>query len=85
MKKAIATTDGKTKYIDLTGDEIAARELEVIEEEEKVLLNKYKKLRKGEYCSIEDQLDMIYWDKINDTTTWVDHISTIKNKYPKPS
>ena len=27
---------------------------------------------------------MIYWDKINGTTDWLDLISEIKAKYPKP-
>lgn len=36
------------------------------------------------YPSISDQLDMIYWDKINGTTDWLDLISAIKAKYPKP-
>lgn len=36
------------------------------------------------YPDISDQLDMIYWDKINGTTNWFDLISDIKAKYPKP-
>lgn len=39
--------------------------------------------RKSEYPSIEDQLDMLYWDKINDTNIWFETISAIKAKYPK--
>ena len=41
--------------------------------------------RKVEYPSIEDQLDMQYWDKKNGTTTWVDAITKVKTDYPKPS
>jgi hypothetical protein len=33
--------------------------------------------------TIEDQLDMIYWDKINKTTIWQDAITEIKTKNPK--
>lgn len=44
----------------------------------------YKDLRAQEYPSIQEQLDMQYWDSINGTTTWQDAIETIKNKYPKP-
>lgn len=43
----------------------------------------YIELRKAEYPAIEDQLDMIYWDKINGTSTWQDKITEIKEKYPK--
>ena len=40
-------------------------------------------LRVAEYPSREDQLDMMYWDKVNGTTTWEDTIQAIKDKYPK--
>ena len=36
------------------------------------------------YPSIEDQLDMQYWDKKNGTTTWVDAIAKVKSDNPKP-
>jgi len=45
----------------------------------------YKEDRKAEYKSIEEQLDMQYWDKVNGTTTWQDHINEVKAKYPKPT
>ena len=45
----------------------------------------YVELRQSEYPAIEEQLDMIYWDKINDTNKWQDLITEIKNKYPKPT
>lgn len=47
-------------------------------------LNKYKDDRKKEYPSTGDQLDMIYWDMVNSTTTFIDKITGIKVKYPKP-
>ena len=43
----------------------------------------YTELRVGEYPSREDQFDMMYWDKINGTTTWEDTIQAVKDKYPK--
>ena len=43
----------------------------------------YKDKRAAEYPSIQEQLDMQYWDAINGTTTWQDAIDTVKNKYPK--
>jgi hypothetical protein len=44
----------------------------------------YQRLRKAEYPSLADQLDMQYHDALNGTTTWQDAINTVKAKYPKP-
>jgi hypothetical protein len=46
-------------------------------------LVKYKDDRKKEYPSVADQLDMMYKDKKDGTTTWVDSITATKLKYPK--
>ena len=35
------------------------------------------------YPSIEEQMDMQYWDSVNDTTTWKDAIAQIKADNPK--
>ena len=43
----------------------------------------YTELRQAEYPSLQDQLDMIYWDKVNGTNTWQETITSIKAKYPK--
>ena len=43
----------------------------------------YAEKRLAEYPSIPDQLDMMYWDKVNNTNIWVETISQIKAKYPK--
>ena len=47
--------------------------------------NQYQRDRAVAYASIQDQLDMQYWDSINGTTKWKDHIAAVKAKYPKPS
>ena len=39
--------------------------------------------RKREYPPIQDQLDMIYWDKINGTKIWEQTITKIKKETPK--
>ena len=44
----------------------------------------YVAKRKNTYPSIQDQLDMQYWDKKNGTTTWVDAIAKVKSDNPKP-
>ena len=46
--------------------------------------NAYKKLRVTEYPSIQDQLDMQYWDSVNGTTTWATAIAKVKTDNPKP-
>ena len=35
------------------------------------------------YPSIQDQLDMQYWDKVNGTTNWEDAIAKVKSDNPK--
>lgn len=43
----------------------------------------YVDLRIQAYPSMQDQLDMQYWDTINGTTTWKDAIDAIKESHPK--
>ena len=43
----------------------------------------YAEKRAAEYPSVQEQLDMIYWDKINGTNVWQQTITAIKTKYPK--
>ncbi len=45
----------------------------------------YIQARQEAYGSIADQLDMQYWDNVNGTTTWKDHIAQVKSDNPKPS
>ena len=45
----------------------------------------YKNVREPLYPSIQDQLDMQYWDSVNGTTTWKDAIAKVKTDNPKPS
>jgi hypothetical protein len=45
--------------------------------------NNYSAKRTNAYPSIEEQLDMQYWDKINGTTNWEDEIARIKLENPK--
>ena len=44
----------------------------------------YARARAVAYASIQDQLDMQYWDEVNGTTTWKDHIAKVKSDNPKP-
>ena len=44
----------------------------------------YQRDRAAEYPTLQDQLDMQYWDEKNGTTTWVDAIAKVKSDNPKP-
>jgi hypothetical protein len=50
---------------------------------EHIKIETYKDYRAKEYPSIQEQLDLQYWDKINNTTKWEEAINAVKNKYPK--
>jgi len=39
--------------------------------------------RRMAYPSIADQLDMLYWDKVNNTENWLNSIESVKNRFPK--
>ena len=41
--------------------------------------------RRVSYGDVGEQLDMIYKDKLNDTTIWKDYIANIKATVPAPS
>ena len=45
--------------------------------------NQYQRDRATAYPSIQDQLDMQYWDKVNGTTTWKDAVAKVKLDNPK--
>lgn len=62
-----------------SNDEINSKLSELIAEWDN---NQYQRNR--QYPSIEDQLDMMYWDKVNGTEKWQETIEAIKAKYPKP-
>ena len=46
--------------------------------------NGYKQARQEAYGSVANQLDMQYWDLVNGTTIWADHIAQVKANNPKP-
>jgi basic membrane lipoprotein Med (substrate-binding protein (PBP1-ABC) superfamily) len=45
--------------------------------------NQYQRDRAKSYPTIQEQLDMQYWDKINGTNNWQDAINAVKAQYPK--
>jgi len=63
-----------------------------VEEQRKILSDykayikslEYRDLRKASYLPIPDQLDLMYWDKVNGTDSWKEHVESVKVRYPKP-
>ena len=45
----------------------------------------YVEKREIAYPTIEEQMDMQYWDSVNGTTTWKDAIAKVKTDNPKSS
>jgi hypothetical protein len=56
---------------------------EVVRIQAQYKATEYQRNRASEYPSIQEQLDMQYWDSVNGTTVWQDTINAIKAKYPK--
>ena len=44
----------------------------------------YKYKRATAYPSLEEQLDLQYWDQVNGTTKWKEAIAKVKSDNPKP-
>lgn len=82
----VKTTNGVHYLLTSEDDiEIAAKEAAHAAEQADYIANhKYKDDRKKAYGSVEDQLDMIYWDQANGTTTFKDHVGAVKLANPKP-
>jgi hypothetical protein len=64
----------------IPANEILAKQQELITEYN---AKQYQRDRTKEYPSIQEQLDLQYWDKINNTNNWEQAINAVKNKYPK--
>jgi len=64
----------------IPANEILAKQQKLITEYNS---NKYQRDRAKDYPSIQEQLDMQYWDKINGTNKWQQAINAVKQKYPK--
>jgi hypothetical protein len=43
----------------------------------------YQFQRSKHYPSIQEQLDLLYWDKVNGTDNWEQAIAAVKAEYPK--
>jgi hypothetical protein len=43
----------------------------------------YARARAEAYAPIAEQMDMQYWDSVNGSRTWLDHIEAVKEAHPK--
>ena len=64
-----------------TQEQLDALETEAQAEEE---LQEFKNARATAYPTIQEQLDLQYWDKVNGTTNWEDAIAKVKADIVKP-
>ena len=47
--------------------------------------NAVRSTRRTAYGDLGSQLDMQYWDNVNGTTTWKDHVAKVKADNPIPT
>ncbi len=47
--------------------------------------NAVRATRRSAYGDLGSQLDMQYWDNVNGTTTWKDHVAAVKTANPIPT
>mgnify|MGYP003654712734 CR=1 FL=1 len=58
-------------------------EAKMVEVQAEYDANQYQRDRATAYPTIQEQLDMQYWDNVNGTTTWEDAIAKVKSDNPK--
>ena len=88
-KDVLLQDDGQGVYIKEWNLDIAQpnqAQLDALETEAQTEENLQSILnaRATAYPSIQEQLDMQYWDKVNGTTNWEDAIAKVKLDNPKP-
>jgi hypothetical protein len=64
----------------IPANQILAKQQELITEYNS---KQYQRDRAKAYPSIQEQLDMQYWDKVNGTSNWQNAINAVKAQYPK--
>jgi hypothetical protein len=85
VKRVIATPpDQDDIIVELTAEEVAAREAEETVALAEIAATQYLRDREAELPSPAKQLEMIYLDRVNGTNAWEELLTTIYTKYPKP-
>ena len=78
------SAEGVVRFIDgnyVTEEQIVAEEQRILKEWNDT---EYQRNRSTSYPSIQEQLDMQYWDSVNGTSLWKDAIAKVKTDIPKP-
>ena len=84
----VVRIDDKTGAYDKDGNSVTLEQSKIdtarAELDAEIAKTQYQTDRTKAFASIGDQLDMQYWDLVNGTTTWKDHIAKVKADNPKP-
>jgi len=83
---AVQMIDDSLGAFDKDGNKITIDDAKVAEEAKKLETEwKAKKYQRDRiYPDLGSQLDMIYWDKKNNTKNWEEAIDKVKSDHPKP-
>ena len=76
----VVTVDDTVGATDKDGNKV---EIDMTQVNAWVDPNAYKYERQAAYAPLSEQLDMQYWDAMNGTETWLDHIRSVKEAHPK--
>ena len=76
--------DGSVNYMDeQTPPTEAEIDAKLKSMQDDYVAKQYQRDRK--YPSIQEQLDMMYWDRKNETNKWEESVDKVKPDNPKPS
>jgi len=84
--RRVSSIDGVHCYFTKVEEEARDKEEAVVAAErlDYETNHKWKDDRKAAYGDVGDQLDMMYHDLADGSTTWTDHIAKVKADNPKP-
>ena len=84
-KEAIMILYPNVLDVDANGKAWISSGIEQTVDANAVALKKVQLARKAAYPTMEDQLDMLFWDSMTGRSDWKEKIAEIKSKYPNPS
>ena len=84
----VTSIDDGLGAFDKDGNSVSIDETKVAEEIKRLQAdyeaNQYQRDRETSYPSIQEQLDMQYWDAVNGTNKWQEAVAKVKTDNPKP-
>ena len=86
LKEVILQDDGNGSYIKQWNREEkkpTKAELEHAKIDLDTEIKNKKAVRARKYPPVQEQLDMLYWDKVNNTNKWQEAIAAVKAANPK--